>query len=227
MKEEWEVKDFKNWDLKETFHLDEVAHLYYEADPYNQHAIIPNNVRTGIKQIYKILLDAARERSLYLPENRCKYPNIGVWIDSENFYNETPTNKISSISIHGPMPSVARDDLRYFFAERLSQKPLFLFPEERKKQSDKDKPFTHSPDYRFVTLHNDNFNLTSNQATVIKCLHEAFKKGTPEVGQAYILENVLDTTSTRLRDTFKSNPNAWKALITTTQGKRGTYRLNL
>lgn len=224
MKEEWEVKDFKNWDLKETFHLDEVAHLYYEADPYNQHAIIPNNVRTGIKEIYKILLDAARERSLYLPENRCKYPNIGVWIDSENFYNETPTNKISSISIHGPMPSVARDDLRYFFAERLGQKPLFLFPEERKKQSDKDNPFTHSPDYRSVSLHGKNFSLTKLQAEVIKILHQNYMEGHSGIGGDAIL-NKLDSESSKLKDIFRSRPNAWKDLIASEN--KGVFRLNL
>ena len=85
--------------------------------------------------------------------------------------------------------------------------------------------FTHSDDYRSVTLRGETHLLTAQQAHVIQILHEAYKNGTPEVGTASVLEKV-DTTNSRLRDTFKSNPPAWKVLVV--RGKRrGTLRLNL
>jgi hypothetical protein len=84
--------------------------------------------------------------------------------------------------------------------------------------------FRHSPDYRSVILCGKQFSLTPQQAQVVEILHEAYENGTPEVGQAYLLEQVA-TPSSRLRDTFKGS-SAWGELIIpgTTQG---SFRLNL
>jgi hypothetical protein len=85
--------------------------------------------------------------------------------------------------------------------------------------------FAHTSDYRSVTLRGATHSLTGRQAQVIQILHGAYENGTPDVGNASILEE-LGTPSDRLRDTFKSNMAAWKALIA--RGKRrGTHRLNL
>ena len=103
--------------------------------------------------------------------------------------------------------------------------------------------FKHLPDYRSVNLKGILFELTFQQGQVIKILHEAYCNGTPYVSQAHILEELIDDdngndgnnenendnlkrTGNRLRDIFRSNPDAWKGLIA--RGKRkGTYRLNI
>lgn len=90
--------------------------------------------------------------------------------------------------------------------------------------SDK-SPFSHSPDYRSVSLRGKTFSLTPRQAQIIEMLYNAHKKGTPELGQHYILEE-LESQASRLRDAFRSRPEAWDALIM--KGKtKGTYRLNI
>jgi len=85
--------------------------------------------------------------------------------------------------------------------------------------------FKHSTDFRSVTLNGKLYTLTSKQAQVIEMLYEAYEHGTPELGQAYILEQ-LGERSTRLRDTFKRNPDAWRALVVS-GARRGSFRLNL
>jgi len=84
--------------------------------------------------------------------------------------------------------------------------------------------FTHSEDYRSVTLQGKPYTLTTSQAAIVQMLHEELQHGTPELGQAYILER-LGTPNSRLRDTFKG-PELWGKLIVRGK-KRGTYRLNL
>ena len=92
--------------------------------------------------------------------------------------------------------------------------------------------FKHSPDYRSVNLRGVEFSLTSKQAQVIEILHELYEKGTLEVGGQYILERLGDddsdriNTDNRLRDIFKSRPNAWGNLIVP-GGSKGSYRLNI
>jgi hypothetical protein len=91
--------------------------------------------------------------------------------------------------------------------------------------NEKSKEFTHSADYRSVGLKGQRYSLTSRQAQVVELLHTASSDGNPELGKDYILEH-LETPSSRLRDTFKTNQSAWKALIKRGE-RRGTYRLNL
>jgi hypothetical protein len=85
--------------------------------------------------------------------------------------------------------------------------------------------FTHSPDYRAVTLNGVVFSLTSRQAQLIEILHKAYKSGHPIVAIARALEQ-LGTSTSRWQDTFKSNPQAKKALITGGD-RKGTFRLNI
>lgn len=83
--------------------------------------------------------------------------------------------------------------------------------------------FSPSQDYRSVSIHSKNFTLTSRQAQVIQILDESRKGGHPDVGQDYILEQ-LGSPNSRLSDTFKSNRDAWKALVISGK-KKGTKRL--
>lgn len=85
--------------------------------------------------------------------------------------------------------------------------------------------FTHSTDYRSVTRYGATFSLTPRQAQVIQILHEAYEGGNPDIGGAAILEQ-LGTQNSRLRDTFRSNLEAWKALVRPGRTK-GSYKLNL
>lgn len=88
-----------------------------------------------------------------------------------------------------------------------------------------DDRFIHNEDYTAVSLDGMPYVLTTNQAMVIKALHEAYQRRTYWLGKDYLLEDLLETNSNRLRDTFKSNLEAWKNLIAS--DKRGRYRLNL
>lgn len=86
-------------------------------------------------------------------------------------------------------------------------------------------PFTHSEDYRSVTLRAKTYTLTTGQALIIQSLHECHENGTPEVSTTFI-QGRLGTPSSRWQNTFKSNPEAKKALVKS-GARRGTLRLNL
>lgn len=85
--------------------------------------------------------------------------------------------------------------------------------------------FTHSEDYRSVSLHGHRYTLTSQQAQMIQILDQAREDGNPDVSIANILEK-LEKSSGRWQDTFKGNLEAKKALIRTGE-RKGTLRLNL
>jgi hypothetical protein len=89
----------------------------------------------------------------------------------------------------------------------------------------KRQEFTYSPDYCSITAHGKTYELTSRQAQLIQILHEAHEAGNPQVSVARILEGI-GTPNSRWQDTFKSNPAARKALIST-GSRKGTLRLNL
>lgn len=84
--------------------------------------------------------------------------------------------------------------------------------------------FHHSPDYASGRLGAKEFTLSPSQRVVIRELHEAWRKGTPDLSHSYLLEK-LETNTSRLRDTFKSNQDAWNTLIVSK--RKGTVRLTL
>jgi hypothetical protein len=92
-------------------------------------------------------------------------------------------------------------------------------------RSTADRLFTHSSDYREVSIGGRSFSLTARQAHLVQLLHEAHTAGTPSVSIAQILEG-LGTSGSRWQDTFKTDRKAKSALIST--GKRkGTLRLKI
>jgi hypothetical protein len=93
------------------------------------------------------------------------------------------------------------------------------------QENDSQSGFTHSPDFRSVCLRGEEFSLTPHQAQVIECLYKAYKNRSPEMGQDRLIV-CLELKSRRLRDIFKSRPNAWRKLIVP-GATRGSYRLNL
>jgi len=85
--------------------------------------------------------------------------------------------------------------------------------ENTQTRSSSESGFSHGPDYRHVSLSGNDFSLTTTQAKIIEFLHAQYLAGHPEVSGYYILEQVVDTPSTRLVDIFKKNSTAYKALI--------------
>ena len=85
--------------------------------------------------------------------------------------------------------------------------------------------FTHSEDYRTVTLRGKTYELTFQQAQVIQILHKAHENGKPNVPIAGILES-LEKNGSKWQYTFRSNLEAKKALVIT-GARKGTLRLNL
>ncbi len=199
--------DYLVWDLKNEFTFNEAAHLWYEVNPFTPPSDIPKETITKIKTFNKVLKEMALNSKI-----------SGVTFVERPF-------------IGGGLEAVglSRAGLK-IFAERMGQKPKFLFPEDREKQGslsnqeNQVQTFVHSKDFRSVTWKGESFTFTSRQAQVIEMLYNAFKTKTPCVGKDRILED-LDSPSSRLRDTFKNSP-AWKTLIIAGE-RRGTYRLNI
>lgn len=122
--------------------------------------------------------------------------------------------------------TISITDLRKFAKNiELKPRPYFLFPKEKRHQElPQESHFNHSPDYISVKWKEETFTFTSRQAQVVEILHKGFLNGTPDVGQAYILEN-LGSPNSRLKDTFK-NHSAWGTFIVPGE-KRSTRRLNI
>jgi hypothetical protein len=86
-------------------------------------------------------------------------------------------------------------------------------------------PFKYSDDFRTVVCKGISFALTLYQSMAVKEAWDEFVKGFPEVHQEKLLREVGAANQRRLRDTFKSNPMAFKTLFSPGRGK-GTFRLN-
>ena len=86
--------------------------------------------------------------------------------------------------------------------------------------------FCHSPDYRSVSLRGQPFRLTPYESQVIEILHKGVENGTPDVGLAYLIQEVCGSEAnySRLKDIFR-NDVARKTLIK--KSGKGLYRLNI
>lgn len=83
--------------------------------------------------------------------------------------------------------------------------------------------YSHGPDFRSVIWNGKPFSFTRRQAGAVQILWEAWKNGTPEVGQDYILQQIgADVRD--LRDVFRDH-KAWGVMIV--NGQAGIARLNL
>jgi hypothetical protein len=111
-----------------------------------------------------------------------------------------------------------------------SLKALELLPEETRKTSP--EGCTHSSDFRSVCWFGAAYVFTPGQAAVVKVLWEQWERGTPDIGEAAILEEA-EVQSRRLMDLFRQRVNgklvphpAWGAMIQMGATK-GTFRLAL
>lgn len=69
------------------------------------------------------------------------------------------------------------------------------------------KKATHSPDFRSVNWFGTEHGFTPNQATVVAALWGAWEKGSPDIGDSYLIE-FADSNSARLDLVFRGN-SAW------------------
>jgi hypothetical protein len=83
--------------------------------------------------------------------------------------------------------------------------------------------FVPSSDYRSLDWNGEQYTLTPQQAHAVRIWHEHHQSGTPDIGDAYVLEE-LGTATSRLRDTFRGSP-LWGTLIISK--RRGTHRLSI
>src|SRR4029077_3051897 len=79
----------------------------------------------------------------------------------------------------------------------------------------------HSPDFRSVNWFGTKYSFTPMQAVCLKTLWVAWEKGTPDVGDGYVLENAA-SDSERLPLVFR-NHSAWGTMIVDGATK-GTHR---
>ena len=83
--------------------------------------------------------------------------------------------------------------------------------------------YGHSPDFRSARHKGILHKFTSAQAVCVEILWTEWKKGTPEVGDGYLLEKAGAGGKQKLRDVFKGNP-AWKTMIVPGE-KTDTHRI--
>ncbi len=198
-----DAKDYEVWDLRESFSIKEAAALWCDVNPSNASEMAKPEISGRIAAMANVFAEAMVNRKLRLRGFPLAYP------------------------LH-------KKDLKDY-AKLVMKKPRFLFPEERgdtdslpqievETKKAETPIFMHSPDYRSVNFRGKMFTFTSRQAQAVEILHEAYNRGTPDVGKTYILE-ALDSNTTRLKDAFQKS-EAWGTLII--QGKRkGLYRLNI
>jgi hypothetical protein len=194
--------DYTIWDLRRAFTAREAAHLWFEIDPNENE--IPDDVKLKIKPMEGVI------------DQLHRFPYIHF--DDDPF----------------PPDKFTREELKAYAEER-EERPPFLFPEERKSRHErhdinkqaKGTGFTHSPDFRSINKDGKIFELTPAQAQVVKILWKAKEVGTPALGRDYIIEQVSpDTSIKRIREYFRKNPEAFKALIES-GSKKGTVRLKI
>lgn len=111
----------------------------------------------------------------------------------------------------------------YFFIRG----PYNTLPKDLKKALNitlyETKSFIPSADFRSVKNNGKEYTLTSKQASVVELLYNAYMSGATELSQDYIIEQFRGN---RLRDIFRTSPEAWRELICKGT-KKGNVRLNI
>jgi hypothetical protein len=228
MKDDWRIKDFKNWRIKMEYQLDDAAYLYCEINPaVDKMKDPPYSSRGYLSAIVTRELSIAYFPKDHLPPYKYHGPlPEEVWLKVKDAYRlllkaakegSLPTTKYGAAS---------RADLKSLYAERLEKKPKFLFLEEREEPhgqeitaAQDESTFTHSEDYRRVVIRSQKFDLTTQQAYLIEILHE-----NPGIGIERIYDKIGEKQERSLKKAvFSKNKAAYDALIE--QTTKGAYRL--
>jgi len=85
--------------------------------------------------------------------------------------------------------------------------------------------FTHTLDFRTVYKGGKRFELATNESRIVEYYHRSFENGVPELHQSAVLVE-LDIETQRIKDVFKRNKPAFKALFCIGE-RKGSYRLNI
>jgi hypothetical protein len=83
--------------------------------------------------------------------------------------------------------------------------------------------FVPSEDYRSILFKDKPYTLTRGQSVIVKLLHQAHLKGTPDLDKQTLL-SAIEAETSQVKDSFRNSP-LWKELIVSR--RRGTYRLNI
>lgn len=119
---------------------------------------------------------------------------------------------------------------------RVASKPVFspvqmeplpaevATPVESSTGQPNSETFSHSEDFRMVTLNGQDYAPTAQGAKIVKVLYQAHCDGKPYLASYTIMEKI-EKPGSRLIDSFRSNPAMWKALVRKTSS--GLYGLNI
>lgn len=161
-------------------------------------------------------------------------PNQGATIDVTPEVALAPTNVIpinSEIGSESQCHSQNHSENDIENAPKaLETKVLTIYPDSQIHSLHSENPISeslsewrHSDDFRTVITKEKTYCLTLYQSRAFEKLWEARKNLIPELHQAAILEGI-ESCSKRLRDVFKSNMEAYRALIARGE-RKGTFRL--
>lgn len=137
----------------------------------------------------------------------------------EVFSFHTPPNQYLEIHDDG-LPLIVRESDLLVRHEERRRVEAKLFPRQA-ESAPVAQSFSHSAEYRKVSIHGVEFTLGPIQAQVVRLLH----KNTRDKGGWYSGKIVLEkagSISIRMADVFKSQPH-WRKLIES--DRRGNYRL--
>lgn len=144
------------------------------------------------------------------------------WLVACEFFGMTPdlTMYESQEVTHETGPSKPADQLKEWMNNISSRQNT---KNESKQESVNE--FRHSPDYRSIVLRDgQKLVLTERQAGAVRILHEAAENQTPEVSQAYVIEEVYEETGeSSLKRLF--NDDSLYTLLIEPGPKKGTIRL--
>ncbi|MBN4056828.1 hypothetical protein JYU19_00810 [bacterium AH-315-J21] len=160
---------------------------------------------------------------------------LEAWIQACEYFRIAPCRKLVDwITGHVP-DSAHNENVREFsFSNESSFETKNLHassgqegPSNSQEVSLPTRRFGHSPDFRsVVTTDGERFSLTPRQAEVIKILLENHKNETPEVSQAFILNEVYPNTKVNSLKKLFSDDSIWNTLVI--KGKRrDLFRLNI
>ena len=177
--------------------------------PPNQ--LVLDHERSSAQEPLAAALNAALEGKLRdLASKEPVRPETG----SSNDLEEAPPARVPATPQPTAQPSAGAEE------NGSSGQPV------QKKQIREEPLFEASdPEYNSIIYRGKRYDLTTNQAIIVKLLHGAYLRGFPVVKLAVIQEKIGWATS-RPKDSFKGHP-LWGTLIISVRKPRGCYRLNL